>query len=288
MEPRAPAYLVPLWEKVARIDRCEPDEESLSPRGDPSPGFISLRSISPPSPTRGEGTSYAIATVRLAPSALTTRTRLPAGASGPATRQMVSSIRTVPFPSTIGFSSVNSRPTSASVRRLRNGLLWLAAPDLSAKRRHSGTAAIANTENMMSCVCQDGLKTNDNNPTSSAASPSQNRNTPGITSASIAIRMKPRINQFQLPRVTNISAITRPPQRCGATGGVGPALGTEPPRRAAAVADAALSPKVARAISPMPASDPRMLVASIGSISTFWFGDSASCPNALIYLSAMK
>ena len=64
-------------------------------------------------------------------------------------------------------------------------------------------------------------------------------------------------------------------------------LGTEP-RRAAACADAALSPNVAFAISPMPASEPSMLIASTGSMMTFWFGDSASCPNALIYLSAMK
>ena len=40
--------------------------------------------------------AQAAATVRLAPSAWTTLTRLPAGVSGPATRQMVSSIRTVP------------------------------------------------------------------------------------------------------------------------------------------------------------------------------------------------
>src|SRR5450756_2037707 len=72
--------------------------------------------------------------------------------------------------------------------------------------------------------------------------------------------------------------------RCG---GAGPALGTEE-RRAAACADTALSPKVAFAISPMPASDPRMLIASIGSMMIFWFGESASCPNALMYLSAMK
>ena len=64
-------------------------------------------------------------------------------------------------------------------------------------------------------------------------------------------------------------------------------LGTET-RRAAAWAEAALSPKVALAISPMPASEPRMLMASIGSMMIFWFGESASCPNALIYLSAIK
>ena len=72
-------------------------------------------------------------------------------------------------------------------------------------------------------------------------------------------------------------------------GGVAPdpTFGTEV-RRAAAWAEAALSPKVALAISPMPASDPRMLTASIGSMMIFWFGESASCPNALMYLSAMK
>jgi hypothetical protein len=64
-------------------------------------------------------------------------------------------------------------------------------------------------------------------------------------------------------------------------------LGTDP-RRAAAAAEAALSPKVAFAISPMPASEPSTLVASIGSIRIFWFGESANCPNALMYLSAMK
>ena len=80
-------------------------------------------------------------------------TRLPAGASGPATRQMVSSMRTVPEPSMIGFSSVNSRPTKASPRRLRNG--W--SPGLSmprAKRRHSGIEASANTANATSWYCQ--------------------------------------------------------------------------------------------------------------------------------------
>ena len=41
-------------------------------------------------------TDHADATVRLAPSTFTTLTRLPAGVSGPATRQTVSPIRTVP------------------------------------------------------------------------------------------------------------------------------------------------------------------------------------------------
>src|SRR5262249_44641884 len=47
-------------------------------------------------------------------------------------------------------------------------------------------------------------------------------------------------------------------------------------------------PNVALAISPMPASEPSTLTASIGSIRTFWFGDCASCPNAFRYLSATK
>src|SRR6266550_7044506 len=148
----------------------------------------------------------AAATVRLAPSARTTLTRLPAGASGPATRQIVSSIRTVPDPSMIGFSSVNTRPTNASARLLRNGLLLLAALLLRATRRHSGTAAAAKTANIRICDCQDGLKANDNSPTNSAASPSQNRKTPGASSSS-AIRMRPKISQFQVPSVENISVM---------------------------------------------------------------------------------
>ena len=79
------------------------------------------------------------------------------------------------------------------------------------------------------------------------------------------------------------------PVRCIGTVAAGgePVLGTEP-RRAAAWAEAALSPKVALAISPMPASEPRMLIASTGIMRIFWFGESANCPNALMYLSAMK
>ena len=83
--------------------------------------------------------------------------------------------------------------------------------------------------------------------------------------------------------------LSQAPYRGGANGGcggVGPVGGTEEVRRAAAVA--AASPKVALAISPIPASEPRMLVASIGSMMIFWFGESASWPNALMYLSAIK
>src|SRR5216683_1534998 len=73
------------------------------------------------------------------------------------------------------------------------------------------------------------------------------------------------------------------PQGCGVVGGggFGPALGTDG-RRAAACADSALSPKAALAISPIPASEPSRLTASIGSMITFWFGESANCPNALM------
>src|SRR6185437_15879504 len=144
-----------------------------------------------------------------APSACTIFTRLPAGVSGPATRQTVSSIRTVPWPSMIGFSSVNTRPISASARLLRNGWLLLAELFERARRRHSGTAATANTANIRSWISHDGWITNDSRPTSSAASPSQNRNTPG-TAISSAIRMMPNTSQFQVPNVENISAMIAP------------------------------------------------------------------------------
>src|SRR6202012_1727902 len=96
-----------------------------------------------------------------------------------------------------------------SARLLRNGLLALAALLLLASRRHIGTAIAANTANIRSCVCQDGATTNDTSPTSSAAKPSQNRKTPGAANSS-AIRMNPKISQFQVPSVVNISAMTRP------------------------------------------------------------------------------
>jgi hypothetical protein len=136
-------------------------------------------------------------------------TRLPAGASGPATRHIVSSIRTVPAPSMIGFSSVNTRPTSASARLLRNGLLLLTALLPSATRRHSGTAAAAKMANIRICICHDGWIANDSRPTSNAASPSQNRKTPGASSSS-AISTMPKISQFQVPSVENISVIDQP------------------------------------------------------------------------------
>src|SRR6202000_3078090 len=166
-------------------------------------------------------------------------------------------------------------------------LLALTAVLLRARRRHSGTAAAANTANNKIWTCQDGVNPNDTSPTNSAARPSQNRNTPGAINSS-AIRMMPKINQFQVPRVVTTSLIDAPSRLYSAgDGGEWPAVGTEA-RRAAACADSALSPKVAFAISPMPASEPRTLTASIGSMMIFWFGESASCPNALMYLSAIK
>jgi len=77
---------------------------------------------------------------------------------------------------------------------------------LRATRRHSGTAAAAKIANIRICNCQDGWNANDNSPTNSAASPSQNRKTPGASNSS-AIRMRPKISQFQVPRVENISVI---------------------------------------------------------------------------------
>ena len=57
------------------------------------------------------GLSYIASTSKFAPSARATFTRLPAGQSGPLTRQTESSMRTVPKPSTIGLSRVKTRPT---------------------------------------------------------------------------------------------------------------------------------------------------------------------------------
>jgi len=47
-------------------------------------------------------------------------------------------------------------------------------------------------------------------------------------------------------------------------------------------------PKVALAISAMPAREPSTPVTSIGMISTFWFGAPASWPRTFMYFSATK
>src|ERR1700742_5210005 len=116
---------------------------------------------------------------------------------------MGSSVRSLPGPAVIGFSSVNTRPIIASERLLRNGLLLLTPELLRATRRHTGTAAAANTANIKNCNCHDGAITNDNSPTSKAASPSQNRKTPGNIS-SRPISTTPNTSQFQVPSVENI------------------------------------------------------------------------------------
>ena len=82
----------------------------------------------------------------------------------------------------------------------------LAALFPRASRRHTGTAAVAKAANIRSCACHDGSSTNDTSPTRSAASPSQNRKTPGAINSS-AIRTKPKISQFQVPSVENISVM---------------------------------------------------------------------------------
>ena len=107
-------------------------------------------------------------------------------------------------------------------------------------------------------------------------------NTPGNVS-SISRNTAATTNQSQPPIATDQDHMRRFPSssllvRLGmpGTGPVGRRAGggalPSPPRES--------PPNVALAISPMPASEPSTLVASIGRISVFWFGDSASSANA--------
>src|SRR5579872_124260 len=57
-------FLLPLREKVPTIRVSWADEGFLSLEKNPSPGSISLRSISPPSPARGEGRTARLASVQ--------------------------------------------------------------------------------------------------------------------------------------------------------------------------------------------------------------------------------
>ena len=97
------------------------------------------------------------------------------------------------------------------------------------------------------------------------------------------------MNQFQMPSDVEIfhqhggarSALGRRiagRREAGRRAGRLARRGRLPPPLSAAAAPP--PPKVALAISPMPASEPSTRVASIGMISTFWFGDCASLPNA--------
>src|SRR5258706_9554231 len=122
---------------------------------------------------------------------------------------MVPPILPVPDRATMGFRSVNPRPSSAPAQWWKNELLLLTALLSRTIRRHGGTAAAANTASIRICNCHDGLIANDNSPTSNAASPSQNRNTPGASNSS-AISTTPKISQFQVPSVENISVIVWP------------------------------------------------------------------------------
>src|SRR3954451_20531759 len=103
------------WKRSAP-EPCRRRGSVLSRERNPSPELLrnstfpdgrGERPPLPPNLSIQSRLDQATATVRLAPSARTILTWLPAGASGPATRQTVSSIRTVPEPPTIGFSSVN-------------------------------------------------------------------------------------------------------------------------------------------------------------------------------------
>ncbi len=106
---------------------------SRDPTAPPPPRLASFAATPPPKENRRgrapavqsdtRNSDQAASTTSVAASARTTFTRLPAAMSGPARRQIESSIRTVPLPATIGFSSVNSRPTKASRAAIEERLI---------------------------------------------------------------------------------------------------------------------------------------------------------------------
>ncbi len=106
-------------------------------------------------------------------------------------------------------------------------------------------------------------------PTRIAAIPSHSMNTPGASSSSTR-NTAATMNQSQAPSATiqdhKTLSIMSTPGRPG-TGPVGRRGGGALPSPDRS------PPNVALAISPMPASEPSTLVASIGRISIFWFGE---------------
>src|SRR6266446_6500301 len=156
-------------------------------------------------------------------------------------------------------------------------------------RRHNGIAATENTAKAMNCACQVQSTNIEMAPTSIAARPSHSMNTPGDNTSRTS-NNPPAMNQSQNPSEVN-SVSMEAPQLIGLVSGLGGlASGAGRLGRGGALAAVprGLPPNVALAISAMPASEPSILVASMGSIRTFWFGEWAISVRARRYLSAMK
>ena len=144
---------------------------------------------------------------------------------------------------------------------------------------------MAITAKAITCACHDQSTRSEMAPTASAARPSQNMKTPGAITSTTSSR-PPTMNQFQMPRddsADHMAAYPWPSGRGGSLNGLGEAAAVAGPvgpvgrgGDGGRGGDAGRSsPKVALAISAMPASEPSTPMVSIGSISIFWFGACA-------------
>src|SRR5216683_1770278 len=132
-------------------------------------------------------------------------------------------------------------------------------------RRHNGIAATENTAKAMNCACQFQSTNIEIAPTRIAASPSHSMNTPGASTSRTSSN-PPAMNQSQNPSEANSSSMEAP-QLVGFVselGGLASGAGRLGRGGGLAAVPPGLRPNVALAISAMPASEPSMLVASMG------------------------
>src|SRR5258708_39694444 len=140
-------------------------------------------------------------------------------------------------------------------------------------RRHNGIAATENPAKAMNCACQLQSTNIEMAPTGIAASPSHSMNTPGASTSRTSSN-PPAMNQSQTPSEAN-SASMEAPQLVGLVSGLGGlASGGGRLGRGGALGAVprGVPPNVALAVCGVAASEPSMLVASVGGIGSLWFG----------------
>src|SRR5262249_16982758 len=158
-------------------------------------------------------------------------------------------------------------------------------PTCMESRRHNGIAATENSANAMNCACQLQSTNIEMAPTSIAARPSHSMNTPGDNTSRTSSN-PPAMNQSQNPSEGN-NVNMRRAQLIGFVServGFAPAAGRLGRGGGLAAVPPEFGPNVALAISAMPPSEPSTLLTSMGSISTFWFGEWAISVRARRYL----
>ena len=223
-----------------------------------------------PRPHAGEPASPTRADQQHGAPAPTTRTRVPAGSSGPAASQVASAIRTRPWPGPIG---VHQHRPRCRHRPGHGGSAAGSPPAAGNRRRQQNETADAH----------DGRGRRSSAP--AAATPARQP----ATAATPVEAGGERQPQEHEARREHLQQQEHAAQRQPVPEGEGHAPGrSQGCGRSARAARGGRPPMASRASSAMPASEPSAAVASIGRIRVFWFGLVANAVSASRYFCAMK